>query len=94
MPRVLTWRFERTLETGLIWPVLVAQTLLRWTSIGPELEGKRLGVLGQGDIGGAVVRIGFAFGMKVIAWRPRKAAVRSIRRDGPASYSIAIDWRV
>jgi len=38
------------------------------TSIGRELDGKVLGVLGLGNIGGAVARIGLAFGMKVIAW--------------------------
>ena len=36
--------------------------------IGEELEGKTLGVLGLGNVGGPVARIGAAFGMKVIAW--------------------------
>ena len=41
----------------------------RWqTSIGEELSGKILGVLGLGNIGAAVARIGLAFGMKIIAW--------------------------
>jgi len=38
------------------------------TSVGRELNGRILGVLGLGNIGGAVARIGLAFGMKVIAW--------------------------
>ena len=38
------------------------------TSIGRELDGKVLGVLGLGNIGGQVARIGRAFGMQVIAW--------------------------
>jgi phosphoglycerate dehydrogenase-like enzyme len=38
------------------------------TSIGRELEGRVLGVLGLGNVGGQVARIGHAFGMKVIAW--------------------------
>jgi len=38
------------------------------TSIGEELSGKTLGVLGLGNIGGQVARIGRAFGMNVIAW--------------------------
>jgi phosphoglycerate dehydrogenase-like enzyme len=37
-------------------------------SIGRELDGKVLGVLGLGNIGGKVARIGRAFGMQVIAW--------------------------
>src|SRR5262249_37149294 len=38
------------------------------TSIGEELGGKTLGVLGLGNIGGPVAQIGLAFGMNVIAW--------------------------
>jgi len=38
------------------------------TSIGEELGGKTLGVLGLGNIGTQVARLGLAFGMKVIAW--------------------------
>src|SRR5580693_596789 len=38
------------------------------TSIGLELDGRVLGVLGLGNVGGQVARIGRAFGMKIIAW--------------------------
>jgi phosphoglycerate dehydrogenase-like enzyme len=38
------------------------------TSIGANLRGKCLGVLGLGNIGKEVARIGLAFGMTVIAW--------------------------
>jgi phosphoglycerate dehydrogenase-like enzyme len=38
------------------------------TAIGHELGGKTLGVVGLGRIGGAVARIGLAFGMNIIAW--------------------------
>jgi phosphoglycerate dehydrogenase-like enzyme len=37
-------------------------------SVGSELSGKVLGVLGLGRIGAKVARIGQAFGMQVIAW--------------------------
>src|SRR5215471_13017185 len=37
-------------------------------AIGEELSSKTLGVLGLGNIGGQVARIGLAFGMNVIAW--------------------------
>jgi phosphoglycerate dehydrogenase-like enzyme len=37
-------------------------------SVGRELSGKVLAVLGLGRIGGRVARIGTAFGMTVIAW--------------------------
>jgi phosphoglycerate dehydrogenase-like enzyme len=38
------------------------------TSIGHELDGRVLGVLGLGNVGGEVARSGRAFGMKIIAW--------------------------
>jgi phosphoglycerate dehydrogenase-like enzyme len=38
------------------------------TSLGAHLRGKSLGVVGLGNIGRDVARIGLAFGMKVIAW--------------------------
>jgi phosphoglycerate dehydrogenase-like enzyme len=38
------------------------------TTIGTDLSGKTLGVLGLGNIGREVARIGLAFGMSVVAW--------------------------
>ena len=38
------------------------------TSMGSEVNGRVLGVLGLGNVGGQVARIGRAFGMKIIAW--------------------------
>jgi phosphoglycerate dehydrogenase-like enzyme len=38
------------------------------TTIGPDLEGSTLGVLGLGKLGQRTSRIAQAFGMKVIAW--------------------------
>src|SRR5882757_479543 len=37
-------------------------------SVGDDMAGRTLGVLGLGNVGGAVAKIGNAFGMKVIAW--------------------------
>jgi len=37
-------------------------------SVGSDMAGRTLGILGLGNVGGAVARIGNAFGMKVIAW--------------------------
>src|ERR1700688_2963907 len=37
-------------------------------SVGDDMAGRTLGLLGLGNVGGAVARIGVAFGMKVIAW--------------------------
>ncbi len=41
----------------------------RWqTTLGFDLEGRTLGLLGLGNLGGRVARIGTAMGMKAIAW--------------------------
>jgi phosphoglycerate dehydrogenase-like enzyme len=37
-------------------------------SIGDDLAGKTLGILGLGSIGSQVAKVGLAFGMQVIAW--------------------------
>jgi len=46
-------------------------------SIGNDLKGKTLGVLGLGNIGGEVARIGQAFGMRVIAWSENLTAEKA-----------------
>jgi len=41
----------------------------RWqVKLGNSLEGKTLGVIGLGNLGSRVARVGAAFGMRVIAW--------------------------
>jgi phosphoglycerate dehydrogenase-like enzyme len=41
----------------------------RWqTTVGTDLAGRTLGVIGLGRIGSAVARVGSAFGMGVVAW--------------------------
>ncbi|MEV0069604.1 D-2-hydroxyacid dehydrogenase family protein [Amycolatopsis sp. NPDC050768] len=54
--RNLPAEFRSTREGG--WQV----------GVGTTLQGKTLGVLGLGDVGSAVARIGQAFGMKILAW--------------------------
>jgi phosphoglycerate dehydrogenase-like enzyme len=36
--------------------------------LGDDLQGRTLGIIGLGNVGGEVARIGLAFGMKVLAW--------------------------
>jgi phosphoglycerate dehydrogenase-like enzyme len=45
--------------------------------VGEDLSGRTLGVLGLGNIGGEVARIGRAFGMQVIAWSHHLTAERA-----------------
>jgi phosphoglycerate dehydrogenase-like enzyme len=64
----LTW----ALILGSARNLVAENTSLRgggWQqSVGDDMAGRTLGVLGLGNVGGAVARIGNAFGMKVIAW--------------------------
>jgi phosphoglycerate dehydrogenase-like enzyme len=45
------------------------------------LAGRTLGLLGLGNIGAAMARIGQAFGMKVIAWSQNLTAERAASAD-------------
>jgi phosphoglycerate dehydrogenase-like enzyme len=50
----------------------------RWqTTIGIEMAGRTLGVVGLGHIGGRVAQVGRAFGMRVIAWSQNLTAERA-----------------
>ena len=54
------------------------------TTLGFDLEGKTLGILGLGNLGAKVGKIGAAFGMKMIAWSenltPERARERGAER--------------
>ncbi|WP_329494751.1 D-2-hydroxyacid dehydrogenase family protein [Kitasatospora herbaricolor] len=68
-PVELTW----ALLLGLARGVVTENTALRadgpWQStVGADLHGRRLGLLGLGKIGSRVARVGLAFGMEVTAW--------------------------
>jgi phosphoglycerate dehydrogenase-like enzyme len=73
----LTW----ALILGSARNLVAENTSLRnggWQqSVGDDLAGRTLGVLGLGNIGGAVAQIGNAFGMKVIAWSQNLTAERA-----------------
>ena len=73
----LTW----ALILGSARNLVAENTSLRgggWQqSIGDDMAGRTLGVLGLGNVGGAVARIGNAFGMKVIAWSQNLTAERA-----------------
>jgi phosphoglycerate dehydrogenase-like enzyme len=45
--------------------------------VGEDLSGRTLGVLGLGNVGGEVARVGRAFGMQVIAWSHHLTAERA-----------------
>lgn len=83
-PVELTW----ALILGLARHLVTESTALRdggpWQStVGMDLHGRRLGLLGLGKIGAKVARIGHAFGMDVAAWSqhltPERAAEEGVR---------------
>ncbi len=50
----------------------------RWqTTVGTDVRGKTLGLLGLGKLGGEVAKFGKAFGMKPIAWSQNLTAERA-----------------
>ncbi|MEU9500280.1 D-2-hydroxyacid dehydrogenase family protein [Streptomyces sp. NPDC048196] len=77
-PVELTW----ALILGLARNVVAENTAMRaggpWQStLGADLHGRTLGLLGLGKIGGRVARIGLAFGMDVVAWSRNLTAERA-----------------
>ncbi|MEU7159970.1 D-2-hydroxyacid dehydrogenase family protein [Streptomyces chrestomyceticus] len=77
-PVELTW----ALILGLARGVVTENNALRqggpWQStVGADLHGRRLGLLGLGKIGSRVARIGTAFGMDVVAWSRNLTAERA-----------------
>ncbi|MGE0751564.1 MAG: D-2-hydroxyacid dehydrogenase family protein [Variibacter sp.] len=55
------------------------------TTIGLELHGSTLGILGLGKLGSRVAGFGRAFGMKVLAWSPNLTPEKA--KEGGAEYA-------
>ncbi|MFI1865186.1 D-2-hydroxyacid dehydrogenase family protein [Streptomyces jumonjinensis] len=77
-PAELTW----ALILGLARHIVPENNALRsdgpWQrTVGADLHGRRLGLLGLGRIGQKVARVGSAFGMEVLAWSPRLTPERA-----------------
>jgi phosphoglycerate dehydrogenase-like enzyme len=84
----LTW----TLILGLARHLPIEAANMRsggWqTTLGYDLRGKTLGVIGLGRLGAQVAKIGLAFGMEVVAWsqnltadRAREVGVPAVSKD-------------
>lgn len=68
-PVELTWALLLGLARGIVPEVESLRSDGPWQStLGADLHGRRLGLLGLGKIGGRVARVGLAFGMEVLAW--------------------------
>ena len=68
-PVELTWALLLGLARGLVEESGALRSGGPWQStVGADLHGRRLGLLGLGKIGALVARVGLAFGMEVSAW--------------------------
>ncbi|MFI8833304.1 D-2-hydroxyacid dehydrogenase family protein [Streptomyces afghaniensis] len=68
-PVELTWALLLGLARGLVEESNTLRSGGPWQStVGADLHGSRLGLLGLGRIGSRVARVGLAFGMHVSAW--------------------------
>ncbi|MEH7387110.1 D-2-hydroxyacid dehydrogenase family protein [Bacillus sp. JJ1521] len=68
-PTELTWALILGLSRNIVLESRELNSNGPWqTTIGTDLYGKRLGLIGLGKIGGRMAQIGKAFGMEVLAW--------------------------
>ncbi len=73
----LAWALLLGLFKGIPRESANMQKGLWQTSMPPTLAGKRLGLVGVGNLGQRVARVGAAFGMDVVAWSPNLTAERA-----------------
>ncbi|PKT69272.1 hydroxyacid dehydrogenase [Streptomyces populi] len=68
-PLELTWALLLGLARGIVQESSALRNGGPWQStVGADLDGRTLGLLGLGRIGSRVAQVGLAFGMKVTAW--------------------------
>ncbi|WP_053671747.1 D-2-hydroxyacid dehydrogenase family protein [Streptomyces sp. NRRL B-1140] len=68
-PVEMTWALLLGLARGLVQESNALRSGGPWQStVGADLHGRRLGLLGLGKIGSRVAQVGLAFGMRVGAW--------------------------
>lgn len=73
----LTWALILGLARNLVLENEVVRSGGWQSTIGVDLRGKRLGLLGLGHIGTNAARIGQAFGMEVMAWSQNLTAEKA-----------------
>ncbi|MFE2725582.1 D-2-hydroxyacid dehydrogenase family protein [Kitasatospora sp. NPDC059327] len=78
-PVELTWALLLGLARGIVAENDALRAGGPWQStLGADLAGRRLGLLGLGKIGALVARVGLAFGMDVVAWSPNLTEARAV----------------
>ncbi len=85
-PAELTWALILGLARNVVQEHMSFVTGGPWqTTIGADLSGQRLGLIGFGKIGAKVARVGLAFGMDVVAWSQNLTA----EQTAPAGVRLA-----
>ena len=64
----LTWGLILALARHVLTEDRALRDGLWQTTVGTDLRGRTLGVLGLGHLGSRVAKVGLAFGMRVVAW--------------------------
>ena len=78
-PAELTWALILGLARHLVHESVGLRRDEPWQqTVGADLHGATLGLLGLGRIGAAVAAVGAAFGMEVTAWSPHLTAERAV----------------
>jgi phosphoglycerate dehydrogenase-like enzyme len=82
-PAEITWALLLALAKHVV-PESAAFRNGRWQStVGADLKGRQLGLIGLGKIGSRVAAVGLAFGMEVVAWSqnltPERAGAVGVR---------------
>ena len=78
-PTELTWALILALARHLVPEQMAFRTGGPWQStVGSDLQGRRLGLLGLGKIGQRVARVGLAFEMDVVAWSQNLTLERAV----------------
>ncbi|MCB5911274.1 D-2-hydroxyacid dehydrogenase family protein [Streptomyces pinistramenti] len=77
-PAELTWALLLGLARNVVTESAAMQAGGPWQStVGADLHGRTLGLLGLGKIGSQVAKVGLAFGMDVLAWSQHLTAERA-----------------
>jgi phosphoglycerate dehydrogenase-like enzyme len=77
-PTELTWALILGLARRIVPESNALRAGGRWqSSVGTDLAGRQLGLIGLGKIGTRVAKVGLAFGMAVQAWSPNLTRARA-----------------
>ncbi len=98
------WGPSKDSTCELTWALILAATRQldvhtarlrqgQWRAETPEplagvLHGQTLGLIGLGEIGGRVAKVGTALGMKVVTWSPRMTPARALEKG---ALSVTLD---